>query len=1025
MGYRSRLGSTLTACAVIACVLLGAGAARAQQIGGTVSDTTGGVLPGVTVEVRSPDIIEQVRTAVTDGAGQYLVVALEPGTYSVTYTLPGFTTLIREGIELTTGFTASVDVQLAVGDVQETITVTGDSPVVDIQNNLQRQIMDREVIDTVPTGKSFQSYALLVPGVEVSAQFGTSLNQDAGGITAQTVGALAIHGGRPKDGTTALNGMDVSNAFSGGGGQMFGLVSDGGMEEMSVEVAGHSAEAQLGGVQVNLVPREGANEFSGAFFGAFTGPGLQGDNLDDDLLARGVGNAPEIDEVWLVNPAFGGPIVRDRLWFFVQNTTQVADTFNPNVFAAVDPTSARYAPDPNQPVASENSTIDTSLNLTWQASEKDKIKVYYSYADWKKPNALAGPLFTLFIAPEASVNGHYTLGTTQAGWLRPATDRLLFEASASFAPASFDVNANEFAASNVLSLLEATTFTIHRNNHFISQGSYYISKRRTNSFRGAVTYVTGTHNLKVGVNGSTFQEALPHYSSNQNWTDAIAILGLPLQANFWIPNRSINDGLAWGLYVQDQMTFDRLTVNAGLRYDRLGNSYPDQFRDASTWEPEGLSTPGNESVVGWNDLQPRVGVAYDLFGDGRTALKASANRYGTRSNSEWSVLLNPASSVPLRTQSRLWLDGAPGHPFAGLPPVFPSCIPSASDPMGSSCVAGDGLVQGDPLNPAPNGELLAPNANRAFGSARQINFLDPNWSHGWGQRFSNWEVTAGVQQELAAGMSLDVTYYRRNFVNFALQDDRTLAAGDYDMATVDLSGRGIPGVGTVTFPELKPEALGRVPDVLFTSANDFGGEEQVFNGVDVTINARLENLLLQGGLSTGTTSYNYCSTYDAAPEHLGRRGDLVRGTNTLAREFCDASTAWLTQIKLLGSYTLPYDIQVAGTLQSIPGPERQALVTVSLAEVAAALGRPSATGTAPQVNALAPGTDYGERFNQFDLRFTKIIAMGDTRLRAMFDIYNVFNANAVFSESYAVNSYLTPTGFMPPRLYRFAFQLDF
>ena len=1019
MSHR-RFRYALSVCSVIVAVLLAAGTASAQQIGGTVTDTTGGVLPGVTIEVRSPDIIEQVRTAVSDGAGQYLVVALEPGTYSVTYTLAGFSTLVREGIVLTTGFTASVDVQLAVGDVQETVTVSGASPVVDIQNNLQRQIMDRDVIDTVPTGKSFQSYALLVPGVAVSSQFGTSLNQDAGGITAQTMGALAVHGGRARDGTTALNGMDVSNAFSGGQGQMFGLVSDGGMEEMSVEVAGHSAEAQLGGVQVNLVPREGANEFSGAFFGTLTGPGLQGDNLDDDLMARGVGNAPEIDETWLINPAFGGPIVRDRLWFFVQNTTQVADVFNPNVFAAVDPASPRYVQDPNQPIASENSTIDTSLNLTWQASEKDKIKVYYSYADWKKPNALAGPLFHLFIAPEASVNSNYTLGTTQVAWLRPATDRLLFEASASFAPADFAVDANEFAARDVLSLFEATTFTIHRNNHFVGEGSRYVSNRATNSFRGAVTYVTGTHNLKVGVNGTTFKEALPVYDSYQNWTEGIAVAGFPLQAQFRIPNRSINNGYAWGLYVQDQMTFDRLTVNAGLRYDRLGNSYPDQFREASTWEPQGLQIPGNESVVGWNDLQPRLGVAYDLFGDGRTAIKASANRYGTRSNSEWAVLLNPASAAALRAQSRLWIDGAPGH-FAvpGPPGGFPSCIGPVE------CVAGDGLVQGDPLNPAPNGELLSPNANLAFGSAQQINFLDPDWSHGWGNRFSNWEITAGVQQELTGGVSLDVTYFRRTFVNFALQDDRMLAADDYDMATVDLSGRGIPGAGAVTFPELKPEALGRVPDILFTSADDFGGEQQMFNGVDVTINARLENLLLQGGLSTGTTSSDYCGPYDAAPEHLGRRGDLVRGTNTLAREFCDASTAWLTQIKLLGSYTLPYDIQVAGTLQSIPGPERAALITVSLAEVATALGRPSATGTAPQINALTPGTEYGERFNQFDLRFTKIIPMGDTRLRAMFDIYNLFNANAVFSESYAVNNYLTPNGFMPPRLYRFAFQFDF
>ena len=1013
MQRRSRQGRPLTACAVIACVLLGAGVASAQQIGGTVSDTTGGVLPGVTVEARSPDIIEQVRTTVTDGSGQYLIVALEPGTYSVTYTLPGFTTLVREGIELTTGFTASIDVQLSVGDIAETVTVSGASPVVDIQNTLQRALIDREVIDEIPTGKSHQSYALLVPGMSSSSAFGTSLNQDAGGTTVQTVAALDIHGSRPKDGQTNINGMDVSNAFSGGAGQMFGTVSDGAMEEISVEVSGHGAEAALGGVGVNLVPREGANQFSGAFFASGTGPGLQGTNE-----VPGASNFAELDRAWLYNPAVGGPIVRDRVWFYAQFTQQVADSFTPNVFAAVDPASIIYQPDPARPVASINGSKDTTLNLTIQATRKDKFKFFYNYADWEKPNALAGPLFGLFIAPEGSVNGDYRLHTTQFNWVRPATDRLLFEAGFSSSPAQFDAGPNEHAANDVLGLLEATTLTIHRNNHFISQGSGYDSWRATHSFRGSMTYVTGTHNLKVGFSGTRTSERFQTFS-NQNFTNALTILGLPLQAGFWLPHDSTNEGIAYGIYAQDQITLGQVTVNAGLRLDRLTNSYPDQTRAASTWEPQGQSISGVSDIVAWNDLQPRLGVAYDVFGDGRTALKASANRYGTRSNSEWAVLLNPFSAVPARANDRVWLDGAPGHPFAGIPAVFPSCIGPVE------CIAGDGLVQGDPANPAPNGELIFPLANAAWGTTAPFQFLDPDWASGYGQRFSNWEVTAGIQQELTAGMALDVTWFRRNFVNFALQDDRALAGGDYDLATVDLSGRGIPGVGTVTFPEIKPEAFGRQPDILFTSANNFGGEEQVFNGVDVTLNARLEDLTLQGGLSTGTTSYDYCGPYAAAPEHLSRRGDLVRGTDTLAQEFCDSSTAWLTQIKLLGSYTLPYDIQVAATLQSAPGPERQALVTVTSAEIAAALGRPPASGDAVTINALEPGTVYGERFNQFDLRFTKIFQAGRARIRAMIDIYNVFNNNAVFSESYAQASYLSPLGFMPPRLLRFAAQLDF
>ena len=138
---------------VLAMLLLIPGIAGAQQIGGTVTDTTGGVLPGVTVEARSPALIEQVRTAVTDGNGQYLIVALEVGTYDVTYSLPGFGSVLREGVALNSGFTANIDIQLGVGDIEETIAVSGATPVVDIQNVEQRQVMDREVIDSIPTGK--------------------------------------------------------------------------------------------------------------------------------------------------------------------------------------------------------------------------------------------------------------------------------------------------------------------------------------------------------------------------------------------------------------------------------------------------------------------------------------------------------------------------------------------------------------------------------------------------------------------------------------------------------------------------------------------------------------------------------------------------------------------------------------------------------------------------------------------------------------------------------------------------------
>ena len=168
----------------IAVLLLVPTVASAQAIGGTVRDTTGSVLPGVTVEARSPALIEQVRTAVTDGAGLYLIVELRPGTYSVTFTLPGFNTVVREGIVLETGFTAEVDVELRVGALAETITVTGASPIVDVQNVTQRQVSTREVIDSVPVNRSFASLGVLIPGIVTSGTTGIMI-QDVGGQSGQ------------------------------------------------------------------------------------------------------------------------------------------------------------------------------------------------------------------------------------------------------------------------------------------------------------------------------------------------------------------------------------------------------------------------------------------------------------------------------------------------------------------------------------------------------------------------------------------------------------------------------------------------------------------------------------------------------------------------------------------------------------------------------------------------------------------------------------------------------------------------
>src|SRR5215475_4165456 len=229
--------------------------AQAGNIAGTVKDATGAVLPGVTVEAASPALIEKVRNVVTDGAGQYKIVELRPGTYSVTFSMPGFSTVKREGIELTTGFTAAVNADLKVGDVTETITVTGQSPVVDLQNTKQQVVLTRDVIDAVPTGKSFQNLGVLIPGVVGGQVVGSTVTQDVGGQSGQNFMTMSIHGGRTTDQRIEIEGMSMSAWTRPDSSAV--VFTDGNFQEYNLNVAANSAESESGGIRINMVPREG------------------------------------------------------------------------------------------------------------------------------------------------------------------------------------------------------------------------------------------------------------------------------------------------------------------------------------------------------------------------------------------------------------------------------------------------------------------------------------------------------------------------------------------------------------------------------------------------------------------------------------------------------------------------------------------------------------------------------------------------------------------------------------------------
>jgi hypothetical protein len=280
----------------LGCLALPATARAQSAFAGVVKDATGAVLPGVTVEASSPALIEKVRSVVTDGTGQYKVVDLRPGTYSVAFTLPGFNALKRDGIELAGSFTATVNADLRVGAVAETVTVTGDAPVVDIQSVTQQRVLGKDVLDAIPAGRNHANFANLIPGMTGALDYGGTNNLN--------LSTLSVHGGRTGDQRVMVDGMSIS--ATSGNGELSNFIPDQtSTQEVAVSFAAGSADQAFGGVQMNLIPREGGNVFKGSLFATGVNSSFQGSNYTQELQDRGLRAPNSIKLVYDVNPGGG------------------------------------------------------------------------------------------------------------------------------------------------------------------------------------------------------------------------------------------------------------------------------------------------------------------------------------------------------------------------------------------------------------------------------------------------------------------------------------------------------------------------------------------------------------------------------------------------------------------------------------------------------------------------------------------------------------------------------------------------
>ena len=349
-------------------------AAFAQAVlSGVVKDTSGAVLPGVTVEATSPVLIEKARTATTDGTGRYQIVDLRPGVYTVTFTLQGFSVAKREMVELTGTATTTVNADLRVGNLQETVTVTGETPTVDVQSSTRNAVLNKDIIDALPTSRNAFALGVLIPGMNVRNGFGPVT--DVGGATGPDTLALSIHGGKTEDQRLLVNGVALSTMIGGGwGGGAIPNMS--GQSEIAYDYSAVDATISTGGVRINFIPRDGGNRFSGTIAGNIATDGMQPDTFR--TIERGSTSFPNfrastVKKNGEFNPGLGGPLVRDKLWYFLSGRYQIANTYVTGMFHnknAGNPQAWTYDPDPSRPA-----TFTTDRRTGWVAGKVKRMVV--------------------------------------------------------------------------------------------------------------------------------------------------------------------------------------------------------------------------------------------------------------------------------------------------------------------------------------------------------------------------------------------------------------------------------------------------------------------------------------------------------------------------------------------------------------------------------------------------------------------------------------------------------------------------
>jgi len=926
---RSRVSVLMVSLVCLAALPGTAWAQAGGTISGLVTDTTGGILPGVTVEAASPALIAPA-TAVSDGAGRYTVTQLRPGSYTITYTLDGFNKLIRTGIVISGDAALQVNVQMQVGALEQSITVTGESPLVDVQTVREQFVVTREMMDSLPGTTTFSGRAILIPGVR---------------NTGMGEGQYwpAAHGNTWRDAATTNDGARANTLIDDGQWQMGWEMNQAATAELAYDAGGAPAEVQTGGVLQNAIPKEGGNTFRGTFFTQFGHENLNASNQTPELQ-RVLGELNRNAYNYNFNPGYGGPIVKDKLWFYaayLQRDTKgwVAGSQFTGLYGTPEERAKNGFTEAGTQGYNRNWAKSGLLRLTNQLSEKHRWRLGFERVNNTQPLQDVSRLQV----PESSDRIPQPTGYhAQARWTSTLSSKLLVEASGA-------LQVNKWRREQFEWNEGRNAYQDLSNN--VMSGAFWITGNQPEyqkTFNASASYVTGSHNIKFGAQNRWGYFTLyngPHPGDIRiNYTFAGAPVGMyvlstPLDGF----KAEINHDL--GLYVQDTWTLNRLTLNLGVRGDIFKNGNPPQVSPAGNFVPA-RDFPALPAAD-WKTVVPRLGASYDLFGNGKTAVKGYVHQYVNQESTTMALAVNPMASYTwgARMEFRSWND---------------------ADKNGSA-LNPDGSVQFNEIGPSPN---------KNFGTLADA--AQPNVKDRPGQ----WEYNISVQHELIPRLSVSMAYYRRNYFNFWREDNTLQGYSDYTPFT--FTGPVDPRLGEYsgaqqTLYNLNTNVFGQSERVL-RNVNDIGGLENVrlYNGLEWTVQGRYG----KGGFFGG--SINYERTQDNTCNVENRNSTIL----------CDAPRAWQTQFKANASYPIPKVlINTSVLLQGYPGPTQLATYTATAANIFAQTGV-AMTGGANVTYPLWPtDTHWLPYQTKVDLRFMRVFTMGTTRITPSVDVFNLLNAN--------------------------------